>query len=127
MRPVSVPTQSGTEVSRIFFKVETSAALGHILTEVLWYPGKIHDPYSSAASGYVGSVYDAVELFVAGVIVAPDDVPADHAGLFFMGGVVGAVEREVAQRGELAASGVQMRWRPAWYRPASAGPCPGSW
>jgi hypothetical protein len=30
-----------------------------------------------------------------------DDVPADHAGLFFVAGVVGAVEREVAQGGEL--------------------------
>jgi hypothetical protein len=35
------------------------------------------------------------------VVVAPDDVPADHAALFFVAGVVGAVEREVPQRGEL--------------------------
>jgi hypothetical protein len=35
------------------------------------------------------------------MVVAPDDVPADHAGLLFMAGVVGAVEREVAQGGEL--------------------------
>jgi Kef-type K+ transport system membrane component KefB len=31
-------------------------------------------------------VDDAAEPFVAGVIVPPDDVPADHAGLFFMAG-----------------------------------------
>jgi hypothetical protein len=31
------------------------------------------------------------------VVVAPDDVPAGHAGLFFADGVAGAVEREVAQ------------------------------
>jgi hypothetical protein len=35
------------------------------------------------------------------VVVAPDDVAADHAGLLLVGGVVGAVEGEVAQRGEL--------------------------
>jgi hypothetical protein len=35
------------------------------------------------------------------VIVAPDDVPADHAGLLFVAAVVGAVEREVPQRREL--------------------------
>jgi hypothetical protein len=35
------------------------------------------------------------------VVVAPDDVAADHAGLLLVAGVVGAVEREVAQRGEL--------------------------
>jgi hypothetical protein len=35
------------------------------------------------------------------VVVAPDDVPADHAGLFLVAGVVGAVESEVPQRGEL--------------------------
>jgi hypothetical protein len=35
------------------------------------------------------------------MVVAPDDVPADHAGLLGVAGVVGAVEGEVAQRGEL--------------------------
>ena len=55
----------------------------------------------SAASGYVCLGDDAAESFVVGVVVAPDDVPADHAGLFLMAGVVGAVEREVAQRREL--------------------------
>jgi hypothetical protein len=35
------------------------------------------------------------------VVVAPDDVAADHAGLLFVAGMVGAVEREVAQGGEL--------------------------
>ena len=56
---------------------------------------------ASAASGYVCLVDDAAESFVVGVVVAPDDVPADHAGLFLVTGVVGSVEREVPQRGEL--------------------------
>jgi hypothetical protein len=41
------------------------------------------------------------------VVVAPDDVPADHAGLFLVAGVVGAVEREVTQRRELRFYAVQ--------------------
>ena len=44
---------------------------------------------------------NAAEPFVVGVVVAPDDVPADHAGLFLVTGVVAAVEDEVAQSGEL--------------------------
>jgi hypothetical protein len=35
------------------------------------------------------------------VVVPPDDVAADHAGLFGVAGVIGTVEREVPQRGEL--------------------------
>jgi hypothetical protein len=35
----------------------------------------------SAASSYVCLGDDAAEPFVVGVVVAPDDVPADHAGL----------------------------------------------
>jgi hypothetical protein len=38
------------------------------------------------------------------VVVAPDDVPADHAGLLLVGGVVGAVEGEVAHRSGFYAS-----------------------
>jgi hypothetical protein len=34
------------------------------------------------------------------VLVPPDDVAADHAALFFVSGVVGAVQGEVAQGGE---------------------------
>jgi hypothetical protein len=34
-------------------------------------------------------------------LVPPDDVPADHAGLLFMAGVVGPVEREVPKGREL--------------------------
>jgi hypothetical protein len=60
----------------------------------------------SAASSYVCPVDDAVESFVVGVVVAPDDVPADHAGLLFMAGLVGAVEREVPQGGELGLDAV---------------------
>jgi hypothetical protein len=50
---------------------------------------------SSAASSYVCPVDDAAEPFVVGVVVAPDDVAADHAGLLVVAGVAGAVEREV--------------------------------
>ena len=56
---------------------------------------------ASAASSYVCPVDDAAESFVVGVVVAPDDVPADHAGLLLVAGVVGPVEREVAQGREL--------------------------
>ena len=65
--------------------------------------------HTSAASGNVCPVDDAAEPFVVGVVVALDDVPADHAALFLVGGVVGAVEREVAQRGELGLDPVQPR------------------
>ena len=58
-------------------------------------------PLTSAASGNVCPGDDLAESFVVGVVVAPDDVAADHAGLFTMGGVVGTVEGEVRQRGEL--------------------------
>jgi hypothetical protein len=54
-----------------------------------------------AASGNVCPGDDAAEPFVVGVVVAPDDVPADHAALLLVAGVVGAVEGEVPQRGEL--------------------------
>jgi hypothetical protein len=54
-----------------------------------------------AASGYVCPVDNSAESFVVGVVVAPDDVPADHAGLLFMCGVVGSVECEVPQGCEL--------------------------
>jgi hypothetical protein len=51
----------------------------------------------------VGQVHGSGLLIdrVAGVVVAPDDVPEDHAGLLRVAGVVGAVEREVPQGGEL--------------------------
>jgi hypothetical protein len=56
---------------------------------------------ASAASSYVCPVDDAAEPFVVGVVVAPDDVPADHACLFLVAGVAGSVECEVPQRREL--------------------------
>ena len=56
---------------------------------------------TSAASGYVCPLDDAAESFVVGVVVAPDDVPADHACLLFMAGKVGTVQREAPQGGEL--------------------------
>src|SRR5215469_10993587 len=68
----------------------------------------------SAVSGHVCPVDDAAEPLVVGVVVTPDDVAADHAGLFLVGGVVGAVEREVPQRGELCLDPVppgRVRWR----------------
>ena len=46
-------------------------------------------------------VDEAAEPLVVGVIVRRDDVAADQAGLLLVAGVVGAVEREVLQRGEL--------------------------
>jgi hypothetical protein len=49
---------------------------------------------------------DAAESLVVGVVVAPDDVAADHAGLLVVGGVAGAVEGEVPQRGELGLDAV---------------------
>ena len=52
-------------------------------------------------SSYVCPVDNPAEPFVIGVIVALDDVPADHARLLLVTGVVGAVQREVPQRGEL--------------------------
>ncbi len=56
---------------------------------------------ASAASGYVCPVDDAAESLVVGMVIAPDDVPADHAGLLAVAGVVGTVEGEVPQRREL--------------------------
>jgi hypothetical protein len=61
----------------------------------------------SAASGKVCPVYDAAESFVVGVVVAPDDVTADHAALLLVSGVVGAVEGDVAQGRELRLDAVQ--------------------
>jgi hypothetical protein len=40
------------------------------------------------------------------VVVTPDDVAADHAGPLLVGGVIGAVEGEEAQRGELGLDAV---------------------
>jgi hypothetical protein len=51
------------------------------------------------------TVENVAEPIVVGVVVAPDDALADHAGLFFVGDVVGAVEREVAHCRELGLHG----------------------
>src|SRR5881227_1238029 len=56
---------------------------------------------ASAASGNVRPVHDLAEAFVGGVFVPPDGVAADHAPLLLVTGVVGAIEGEVAQGGEL--------------------------
>ena len=58
-------------------------------------------------SGNVCPVDDGAQALVVGVAVSPDDVAADHAALFLVGGVVGAVEGEVAQCLELGFDPVQ--------------------
>jgi hypothetical protein len=52
-------------------------------------------------SGNVCPVDDLAEASVVSVAVAPVDVSTDRAALLGVGGVVGAVQREVAQAGEL--------------------------
>jgi hypothetical protein len=64
-----------------------------------------HQP--SAASGNVCALDELAEGSVVGVAVAPDDIAADHARLGVVGGVVGAVECEVAQCLELGFDPVQ--------------------
>ena len=61
----------------------------------------------SAASGNLCLAGDLPKSSVVLVAVPPGDVAADHAGLFFVAGVVGAVEGEVTQRGELRLDAVQ--------------------
>ena len=56
-------------------------------------------------SGCVRSVDDATGFSVLGVAVSPGDVAADHARLLGVAGVVGPVEGEVPQRGELGLVG----------------------
>jgi len=89
---------------RVLRKMLTTAAivavlllvLGGLLTRLLHFsPGALG--VASAASSYVCPVDDAAEPFVVGVVVAPDDVPADHARLLCVAGVIGAVQREVPQ------------------------------
>jgi hypothetical protein len=41
---------------------------------------------------------DAAESFIVDVVVAPDDVQANHAGFLPVPRVAGAVEREILQR-----------------------------
>src|SRR5947209_5455582 len=68
---------------------------------------------ASAGSGNLrpldgfGSADDLAERGVGGVPVPPGDVAADHAGLLLVGAVVGAVEGEVAKRGELGLDSVE--------------------
>jgi hypothetical protein len=84
---------------------------------------------SSAASSYVCPVDDAAESFVVCVVVAPDDVAADHTGLLSVSGVVGPVERLVIidlrygedspwRRSSSRVSGAQERYRTAEVRNA---------
>jgi hypothetical protein len=54
-------------------------------------PAIARDP--NVASGNIRPADDAAEPFAAGVVIAPDDMAADHAGLLLMGGVVTAAAR----------------------------------
>jgi len=58
----------------------------------------MHAPVPGAASGNGRPAYDLAQALAASVVAAPDDVPADHAGLLLVGGMAGTLEREVAQR-----------------------------
>jgi hypothetical protein len=42
-----------------------------------------------------------LELLMEGAVLAPDDVPADHAGLLLVTGVVGVIEHDIPQHSEL--------------------------
>ena len=53
--------------------------------QTLLFFSRTSDLGPSAASGNVCPGDDAPESFVVGVVVAPDDVPADHAGLLLGG------------------------------------------
>nr|WP_206188866.1 hypothetical protein [Streptomyces hirsutus] len=58
-------------------------------------------------SGDVDPGDDGAQANIGGVLVPPDDVAADHAALLLVAGVVGAVQREVTQGGELGLDAVQ--------------------
>lgn len=68
------------------------------------------------------------------MLVPPDDVAADHASLLLVTGVVGAVEAEVAQGGELGLDAVQPRGvgrgvgdRRCWPQPSARPGGTASW
>src|SRR5258708_24039289 len=84
---------------------------------------------ASAVSGCGCPFDDAAQAGVGGVAVPPGDVAADHAVLFAVGGVVGATEGELAQRGELAFEAVHprgVRGRAGDPGVAGRGPLPGA-
>src|SRR5581483_11101308 len=62
---------------------------------------------ASAVSGNVCALHKFTKGLVVSVAVPPVDVAADHAGLGPVGFVVGAVEGEVAQGGELGLDPVE--------------------
>src|SRR6202030_4356500 len=64
---------------------------------------------AGAVSGCGCPFDDGTQAGVGGVSVPPGDAAADHAVLFAVGGVIGAVEGELAQRGELAFEAVHPR------------------
>jgi len=83
-------------------------------------------PALAITVAHVCPVDDATEPLIVGVVVAPDGVPADHAGLFLVAGVAGAVEREVPQRGELRPQcGLTRKNSSACRRSRRCSPSPG--
>lgn len=52
-------------------------------------------------SGDVDASDEGAQANIGSVLVPPDDVAADHAAVFLVAGVVGAVQSEVPQGGEL--------------------------
>jgi hypothetical protein len=71
------------------FEVDVVGLRGHLLC--LRRVSDDVDPRDQGAQANIG-----------GVLVLPDDAVADHAALLLVAGVVGAVQRDVAQGGELA-------------------------
>src|SRR3712207_8482520 len=82
-------------------------------TEIYTLPTRRSSDLASAGSGNLcpldglGSADDLAEPGIGDVPVPPGDVAADHAGLLAMGLVVGAVEGEIPQGGELGLDPVE--------------------
>lgn len=83
-----------------------SSMIGSARSSGIWFR-------TSTASGNLcpfdgaGSSDDFPECRVSGVIVAPGDIATDHPGLLPVAGMIGAVEREVPQSGELRLNPIQ--------------------
>ncbi len=110
------PTNAAPAASRHHSRLRRSGrglleAVGQVGEPQVW---QVACAVASAASGNLcpldglGLCDDLAEPRVGrGVPVPPGDVAADHAGLLGVAVVVGAVQSEVAQRGEL---GLEMRF-----------------
>ncbi len=83
-----------------------------------WVYSALLRPTSAAASNLrpldgVGLADDLSESWMGrGVPVPPGDVAADHAGLLDVGRVIGAVQGEVAQRGEVNCASMRLSQLP---------------